>query len=135
MPSLRFSFGRMLMFLWMTGTRTKQDRTEADIWRDRVTAHGRAISRDADAFSLPRHVIDRGIETDDEDEPEDSNTNQPSAERRIWKESYRKYKLIYRNLEADIVNSGQKNYISKERIEEFVSQVPFYPHHGISPVD
>ncbi|KAG8933828.1 hypothetical protein FRC01_006873 [Tulasnella sp. 417] len=100
--------------------RTKQNRTEADIWRDRVTAHGRAIGRDADAFSLPRHVIDTGIETDDEDEIEDSNTDQPSPEQRIWKESYNKYKLVYRALEADIVNSGQKSYISKERIEDFL---------------
>lgn len=115
------------LFLRATCSRTKQDRTEADIWRDRVTGHGRAIGRDADAFSLPRHVIDTGIVTDDEDETEDSDTNQLSPEQRIWKESYQKYKLIYKGMEADIVNSSQKSYISKDRVEELVSRVSLRP--------
>lgn len=104
--------------------RSKYDKSEEESWRDTILRYGRCICRNADPFSLPRFVISTGIEmeAEDEDEEEDGSPLY-SVEDRIWRSSYMRYKQCFPELETTLVNQEGKSYISKDRVEQLVSDL------------
>ncbi|KAG8919546.1 hypothetical protein FRC01_001238 [Tulasnella sp. 417] len=109
--------------------KSKHDKSEQDSWRDKITSYGRCITRNADGFSLPRFVINVGLEMEanededeDEDEADEEEDGSPlySVEERIWRSSYLKYKQCFPELLTTLVNQEQKSYITKDSVERLL---------------
>ncbi|KAG8925111.1 hypothetical protein FRC00_004324, partial [Tulasnella sp. 408] len=101
--------------------KSKHNKSEEESWRDMIVGYGRCISRNADTFSLPRFVINTGIELEAVEENEEQDGSPLySIEDRIWRSSYSKYKQCFPGLEATLVNEDQTPYITKDRVERLL---------------
>ncbi|KIO31229.1 hypothetical protein M407DRAFT_19846 [Tulasnella calospora MUT 4182] len=100
----------------------KHAKSEEESWCDQVVGYGRCINRNADSFSLPRFVINAGMEMEEEDAAEEGDGTpldslELGIEDRIWRSSYSKYKQCFPGLEINLVNLEKKSYITQDRIE------------------
>lgn len=107
--------------------RSKYDKSEEENWCDTILRYGRCICRNADPFSLPRFVINTGIEMEAEEEDEEEDGSPLcSVEGRIWRSSYMRYKQCFPELVTTLVNPEEKSYISKDRVERLVSDLQIF---------